>query len=122
MIYEKELSDRIIGCAIAVHKELGAGYLEKVYERALCVEFKYQGISYVSQVPIQVFYREQIVGDYVADIIVESKIILELKACNIIHAMHSAQIINYLCATGLKVGYILNFGNEAKLEFKRIVH
>ena len=81
MIYEKELSDRIIGCAIAVHKELGAGYLEKVYERALCVEFKYQGINYASQVPIQVFYRNQIVGDYFADIIVDSKIILELKAC-----------------------------------------
>jgi len=122
MIYEKELSDRIIGCAIAVHKELGAGYLEKVYERALCVEFKYQGISYVYQVPIQVFYRDQIVGDYISDIIVEGKIILELKACNIIHSMHCSQIINYLSATGLKVGYILNFGNVAKLEFKRIVH
>jgi GxxExxY protein len=122
MIYEKELSDRIIGCAIAVHKELGAGYLEKVYERALCVEFKYQGISYVYQVPIQVFYRDQIVGDYISDIIVEGKIILELKACNIIHSMHCSQIMNYLSATGLKVGYILNFGNVAKLEFKRIVH
>ena len=122
MIYEKELSDRIIGFAIAVHKELGAGYLEKVYERALCVEFKYQGISYVYQVPIQVFYRDQIVGDYIADIIVEGKIILELKACNIIHSMHSEQIINYLSATGLKVGYILNFGNVAKLEFQRIAH
>ncbi len=122
MIYEKDLSDRIIGCAIAVHKELGAGYLEKVYERALCVEFKYQGISYVYQVPIQVFYRDQIVGDYIADIIVEGKIILELKACNIIHSMHCSQIMNYLSATGLKVGYILNFGNVAKLEFQRIVH
>ena len=117
-----ELSDKIIGCAIAVHKELCAGYLEKEYERALCVEFNYQGISYISQVPIQVFYRDQIVGYYVADIIVEGKIILKLKACNIINSMHSAQIINYLSATGLKVGYILNFGNEAKLEFKRIVH
>ena len=122
MIYEKELSDRIIGCAIAVHKELGAGYLEKVYERALCVEFKYQGISYVYQVPIPVFYRDQIVGDYISDIIVEGKIILESKACNIIHSTHCAQIINYLSATGLKVGYILNFGNMAKLEFKRIAH
>ena len=75
MIYEKVLSDKIIGCAIAVHKELGAGYLEKLYERALCVEFNYQGISYISQVPIQVFYRDQMVGDYVADIIVEGKII-----------------------------------------------
>ncbi|MCK9157662.1 MAG: GxxExxY protein [Candidatus Cloacimonas sp.] len=122
MIYEKELSDRIIGCAIAVHKELGAGYLEKVYERALCVEFKYQDINFESQVPIQVFYRNQIVGDYFADIIVDSKIILELKACNVIHPLHSAQIMNYLTATGIKVGYILSFGNEAKLEFKRIVH
>lgn len=103
-------------------KSLVPDIWKKVYERALCVEFKYQGISYVSQVPMQVFYRDQIVGDYVADIIVEGKIILELKACNIIHSMHSAQIINYLSATGLKVGYILNFGNVAKLEFKRIVH
>ena len=122
MIYEKELSDRIIGCAIAVHKELGAGYLEKVSERALCIELKYQGLNYASHVPIQVYYRNQIVGDYFADIIVESKIILEHKTCNVIHPLHSAQIMNYLTATGIKVGYILNFGNEAKLEFKRIVH
>jgi len=122
MIYEKELSDRIIGCAIAVHKELGAGYLEKVYERALCVEFQYQDISYVYQVPIPVFYRDKIVGDYIDDIIVKGKIILELKACNIIHSMHCAQIINYLSARGIKVGYILNFGNVPKLEFKRIFH
>ena len=62
MIYEMELSDKIIGCAIAVHKELGAGYLEKVYERALCVEFKYQGISYVPQVPIQFFIEIRLLG------------------------------------------------------------
>ena len=62
MIYEKELSDRIIGCAIAVHKELGAGYLEKVYERALCVEFKYQDINFESQVPIQFFIEIRLLG------------------------------------------------------------
>jgi GxxExxY protein len=70
----------------------------------------------------QFFIENKLFGDYIADIIVEGKIIIELKACNIIHSMHCAQIINYLSATGLKVGYILNFGNVAKLEFKRIVH
>jgi len=121
MIYEKELSDKIIGCAIEVHKELGEGYLEKVYERALCIEFDYQGIKYKDQVPLRVSYRGQPVGDYIADVIVEEKVLLELKACSAIIPAHEAQLIHYLKVTGLQVGYILNFGCPGLLKFKRIV-
>ncbi|MDD4560745.1 MAG: GxxExxY protein [Candidatus Cloacimonetes bacterium] len=121
MIYEKALSDGVIGCAITVHKEIGEGCLEKVYEKALCVEFDYQGIKYRTQVPLPVIYRGQIVGDYIADLIVEGKILLELKACSSIVPVHEAQLINYLKLSGLKVGYILNFGYPGALKFKRLV-
>ena len=121
MIYEKELSDKVIGCAFEVYNHLGNGYLEKVYERALLKEFDINRIKAISQYPIKVLYKGAIVGDYFADIVVENKIILELKCCNNIDNSHIAQLINYLTATNIKVGYILNFGNDKKLQFKRIV-
>ena len=121
MIYEKELSDKIIGCALEVYNHLEHGYLEKVYENALLIELKANNIHAISQVPIKVLYKKQIVGDYWADIIVENKIVLELKSCSEIHPSHIAQLMNYLTATQKKVGYIINFGNEKKLQFKRIV-
>ena len=117
MKYEKELSDRVIGCAIAVHREIGEGCLEK----ALCVEFDYQGIKHKTQVSFQVLYRGRIVGDNMADLIVEDKILLELKACGAIISAHEAQLINYLNLSGLQIGYILNFGLPEALKFKRIV-
>ena len=121
MIYEKELSHKIVGCAFEVYNHLNHGYLEKVYENALLIEFGLNEIKAESQVPIKVIYKDHCVGDYYADIIVENKIIIELKSCLEIHPSHIAQLINYLTATGIKVGYILNFGNENKFEFKRIV-
>ena len=121
MIFEKELSDKIIGCSFEVYNNLKNGYLEKVYERALLKEFEINGIKAVSQRPIKVLYKGAIVGDYFADIVVENKLILELKCCTTIDNSHIAQLINYLTATNIKVGYILNFGNENKLQFKRIV-
>ena len=121
MIFEKELSDKIIGCAFEVYSHLEHGFLEKVYENAMLIEFKSKGLKAESQIPINVLYKDEIVGQYYADIIVENKIIIELKSCSDIHDSHIAQLINYLTATGKKVGYIINFGNEKKLQFKRIV-
>lgn len=121
MIYEKELSDKIIGAAIEVHKQLGNGFLEKVYENALIVELKSRDVETTAQTKIEVMYKKNIVGDYYADIVVEDKIILELKTCDKIHDNHKAQLINYLKATSKKVGYIINFGSEKKLEFVRLV-
>ena len=121
MIYEKELSDKIIGAAIEVHKQFGNGFLEKVYENAMIVELNLNNINAESQSKIIVKYKNQVVGDYFADIIVENKIILELKVCEKIKEIHKAQLLNYLKATGTKVGYLINFGNPTKLDFKRLV-
>jgi GxxExxY protein len=79
MVYEKELSDKIIGCAINVHKALGSSYMEKLYENALLIELAEAGIKVMNQVPIQVKYKEQIIGDYKLDVVVEDKVVLELK-------------------------------------------
>jgi len=79
MIYEKELCDKIIGCAIAVHKEMGSGFLEQLYEKALLIELEYQGLKAETQYPVKVHYRGNLIGEYYMDIVVEDKVILELK-------------------------------------------
>ena len=122
MIHQKELSDRIIGIAIEVHKTLGNGYLEKVYENALMLEFYQNRISADQQVALPVKYKNKIIGDYFADIVVDASIILELKTVTKILPIHEAQLLHYLKSTGLKTGYLLNFGSERKLEFKRMVY
>jgi GxxExxY protein len=106
MIYEKELCESIIGCAIEVHKRLGSGYLEKVYERALMFELRNAGLCCESQTPLKVFYREEVVGEYFVDIIVENKVLLELKSYSGIVSGHEAQLINYLTSTRKQIGYI----------------
>ena len=121
MVYEKELSDRIIGCAINVHKALGSSYMEKLYEIALLIELSEAGLSASNQVPIQVKYRNHVIGEYKLDIVVEHKVILELKACSKIIPVHEAQLLQYLAATEMKVGYVINFGSNYKLEFSRKV-
>lgn len=113
-----KLSEKIIGCVFAVHNKLGSGFLEKVYENALIVELGKLGLKVESQKPIQVFYDEVLVGDFVADLIVENKIILELKAVLALHDVHQAQCINYLKATGLPLCLLINFG-KTKAEIKR---
>ena len=122
MIYEQELSNTIIGCAFTVYNTLGRGFLEKVYENALLIELKNKNLDAVNQYPISVYYNEQVVGEYFADIIVENKVILELKSVEKLNDVHSAQLLNYLKATNIKVGYLLNFGSNSKLEFKRLVY
>ena len=123
MIYKKEISDKIIGLAIEVHKNLGNGFLEKVYENAMMFELtKMNNIKAESQYPVPVYYKNQIVGEYFCDLLVEDEIIMELKVAKTIEPIHEAQLLHYLKATGLKVGYIIYFGQSERLQFKRLVN
>jgi GxxExxY protein len=116
----KDLSYKIVGLAFEVHRELGFGFLEKVYENALMVLFQESGIKAFQQVPIVVPFHGQIVGEYVADIVVEDSIILELKALDRISEIHKAQTLNYLKATSFRLALLVNFG-KYKLEHKRLI-
>lgn len=113
-----EVTRQVIGCAFEVVNELGAGYLESVYEKALQLALRQKGLAAVAQKPIKVMFRGECVGDFYADLLVEGKVIVEIKAVKAIAPEHQAQIINYLNATGIEVGLLINFGNP-KLEYKR---
>jgi GxxExxY protein len=115
-----ELTYKINGAIFEVNRVLGAGFLEKVYENALIIELKKQGLKAVSQVPISVFYKGEKAGEYYADILVEDKVILELKAVDKLQKIYEAQILNYLKATEIKVGLLVNF-KHPKAEIKRFV-
>ena len=114
------LTEKILGCGFKVHCVLGSGFLEKVYENALLHELRKAGVKAASQQRIQVLYDSIVVGDYIADILVEDRVIVELKAAKAIEDIHIAQVLNYLKATGLKTALILNFGKQS-LEVKRLV-
>ena len=114
----EELTEAVIGCAFEVINELGAGFVESVYEKALLVAMRQKGLSGTAQYPIKVMFRNECVGDFYADIFMEEKVIVELKAVKALTPEHQAQIINYLNATGVEVGLLVNFGNS-RLEFKR---
>ena len=118
MIMHEEITKVIIGCAFEVINELGSGFLESVYEKALLLALRQKGLSASSQHSVKVMFRDECVGDFYADIFVEEKVIVELKAVKTIASDHQAQIINYLNATGIEVGLLINFGNP-KLEYKR---
>jgi len=105
-----ELTGIILKAFYNVYNELGYGFLEKVYENAMMIELKKMGLVSEKQKPIKVFYEEILVGDYYADIIVENKVILELKAVENICPEHEVQLVNYLKATEIEVGLLLNFG------------
>lgn len=120
MLKEEELTRIIIGCVYTVYNSLGFGYLESVYEKSLLVELSLAGLKVQSQVPIPVKYRGYAVGDFFADIFVEDKIILELKAVKKLSKIHEAQLVNYLVATGNDIGLLINFAEE-KVEIKRKV-
>jgi GxxExxY protein len=113
-----EITEKIIGCAFEVINELGTGFLETVYEKALAIALQEKGFRVQCQHPLHVHFRQQIVGEFYADLVVEGKVIVELKAAKAIAPEHKAQIINYLKATGIEVGLLINFGNP-KLEYKR---
>ncbi len=108
----------IIGCAFDVMNELGVGFLESVYEKALVLALRQKGLSAIPQCPISVMFRGECVGEFFSDILVDEKVIVELKTAKAIAPEHQAQIINYLNATGIEVGLLINFGNP-QLEFKR---
>jgi GxxExxY protein len=120
MVECKKLSERVIQCAQNVSRELGAGFLEAVYENALALEFDNFGIEYCRQKDFVVCYRNTMVGQYRADYVIENKMILELKALSAINSQHEAQVLNYLRASGLTVGLLLNFGT-VRLGIRRVV-
>lgn len=114
----EEITSKVLECCFEVINELGAGFLESVYEKALLVALTQNGFDVRAQVPLQVKFRGVIVGDYCADLVVDGKVLIELKAVSQIHPDHKAQIIKYLKATGIDVGLLVNFGNP-KLEYYR---
>jgi GxxExxY protein len=114
----QEITGSVIGCAFEVINELGSGFLESVYANALVLALRQKGLSATAQHPVKVMFRSECVGDFYADILVEQKVVVELKAVKAITPQHQAQIINYLNATGIEVGLLINFGNQ-KLEYKR---
>jgi GxxExxY protein len=119
-IIYKELSYKIVELALEVHNELGCGFLEKVYENALMQLFERDKIPARQQAPADVYFQDKVIGQYFADILVDNKLILELKTVDVIANIHVAQVLNYLRATGMKLGMILNFGKPT-FEYKRLV-
>jgi GxxExxY protein len=115
-----ELTERIIRCAYDVFNRLGSGFLEAVYERSLLIELRHAGLEATPQVPLSVYYREECVGQFFADILVNRLVILELKAGESLSKAHEVQLVNYLAATGTPVGLLMNFGSE-KVEVRRKV-
>jgi GxxExxY protein len=115
---DDEITEKIIGCAFEVHNRLGPGFLEKVYENALCIELRKAGLTAKQQEPIKVYYDGLVVGDYVADLLVEDRIIVELKAVLALTKAHELQLVNYLSATIIDTGLLLNFSSSVQVRRK----
>ena len=115
-----ELTEKILGAFFQVHKELGYGFSEKVYENALVLLLREKGLKVEQQKSITVYYHGQVVGEYIADVLVSDVVLLELKSAKSIVDQHLAQLLNYLKSTEIEVGLLLNFGPKA--EFKRTVY
>ena len=114
----EEITGKIIGCAMKVHRALGSGFLESVYQNALAHELKKAGLEVATEIPLQVKYDGVVVGEFAADMLVAGKVIVENKAVQKLYSAHEVQLVNYLTATGVDVGLLLNFGSS-ELEFKR---
>ena len=114
----KELTEDIIKIFYKVYNTLGYGFLEKIYENAMMIDFRNSGIFAVSQSPIKVIYENEVVGEHAVDILVDEKVIDELKAAKTLMPDHHAQLLNYLKATDIEVGLLLNFGPEAEISRK----
>ncbi|HEX6305832.1 MAG TPA: GxxExxY protein [Anaerolineales bacterium] len=122
LIYKVEVF-AIIGAAIEVHRELGPGFLENVYQEALMYELEDRGLPFDVQQPLTISYKgRKLTKEYLADFICYDKIVVEIKALDQLTGKHKSQVINYLKATGLKVGLLINFGSDGKLEWKRFVY
>ncbi|TAN38627.1 MAG: GxxExxY protein [Verrucomicrobia bacterium] len=118
----KELTETIIGAAFKVHNTLGAGFLEKVYENALCLDLRNAGLHVEQQRAIPVCYAGEIVGDYIADAVVNDVLILEIKAVSNLDKTHEVQLVNYLKATGIEVGLLINFGGSVEVRRRILSH
>ena len=114
----EELIKMMMNCSANIRRQLGPGYVESVYKNAMLVELEKNGLAYEVEKPIKVYYDGTLVGDFYADIIVENRLILELKAVSNLHMAHEIQLVNYLTATGIDDGLLINFGSET-LQFKR---
>ena len=117
MIHD-ELTKKIIGCAYVVHNTLGAGFLEKVYENALLFELRSEGLDADRQASLKVEYKGIVVGEYFADLVVEGKVICELKAIEKLSSYHEVQLVNYLVATRIDIGLLINFGESVTVRRK----
>ena len=116
------LTERIIGCAIAVHRELGPGLLEATYEEALCIELEQAGLSFGRQLPIPVNYKGRRIGEYRLDLLVEDRVVVEIKSVEHLQPVFEAQLLTYLKVTGKKTGLLLNFNSKLlKDGVKRLV-
>jgi GxxExxY protein len=115
---EDDLTQIIIGCAYKVHNALGPGFLEKVYENALRIELEKIGLRVKQQEPINVSYDGQVVGKYFADLWVDERVVIELKAAQLLGKHHEVQLVNYLTATGIDCGLLLNFGPSVQVKRK----
>ena len=116
-----EISEKIIGSAFKVSNTLGAGFLEKVYQNALMIELAENGLRPEKEKPITIKYKNKIVGEYYADILVNKQVIIEIKAVSSLNEIHQAQLLNYLKATNLKLGLLINFGTS-KVQIKRMIN
>ena len=115
---KEELTHRVIGCAYQVYNSLGFGFLESVYRRAMVIEIGISGMLVKEESPLRVYYRDQIVGDFFGDLVVEDELIVELKSVERLAKAHEAQLVNYLVATGIDIGLLINFGPTG-VEVKR---
>jgi len=115
-----KISERVIGCAYTVGNTLGSGFLERVYENALAHELRKAGLQVIRQYAIAVKYDGIVVGDYVADLLIEDKVLAEIKAVRALDDVHKAQCLNYLKGTGLQLCLLINFGN-LRVDIKRII-
>jgi GxxExxY protein len=115
---EKYLTEKIIRCAFNVHNELGSGFLEKVYENALRIELVQENIEVKQQAPVEVHYKGTVIGSYCADLLVENKVLVELKAVETLVKQHEVQLVNYLKATGFSIGLLINFGTSVQIKRK----
>jgi GxxExxY protein len=119
-LLHSDLTHTIIGAAMEVHRTLGCGFLEAVYEDALAVEFNLRGVAFEKQKSLSVLYKGHKVRDYICDFLVEERVLVELKAIKCLTATEEAQLLNYLKGTGLELGLLVNFG-EKSLKYKRFI-
>ena len=120
MYKHSELTNKIICSSYNVHNILGAGFLEKVYENALCLELQSLGLNVEQQAPVKIGYKGQLVGEYFADLLVDGKIILELKAVEAISPIHEIQLKNYLKGSRIELGLLINFGKRVEVRRKYV--